>query len=1840
MPAASFQRSRVGGKENGTSDGHSAHRVPPIKLDLRDLTDREEIMIMEVIKRDERERAILESKISEVRREIQELRKAGALVSGDDPANMCARCKAKIAVGGAAKILPWVGGERAERCVVCKFLVCPKCRSRGASGTWTCVLCLKYRQEKLLTGECFSPPSLKPEPMGSDLLRQSLRDRSGLEPQEFDDPADYMYTQRPAKAQDVDTESRCSLSSDDHTLCDNAGSGQQRYAPSSTIPSLPMLDERAVGAGKGRSNSPASSSPAPSPGRQSPGVSSLGADSAGMGSLGAAAMRARSTSASGSSSPASSISGRRSPAGAAEIIPAGAAEMMFRGRPIAPSHKASPAPPSQPHEASRSVYDSASDDAASLRSLENGTASQPNDSTNSASDPVVFYDDLKLSRPSLFLPSSSLPTSRSSSSLGSDYGNNPKYRTRKPPWARSELELFRSRAERYSLKRRQTLKGDEEKEAGGKDEEASGPASNTLVRPDGRRVSVCTPSNKWIVHWHELLRRRKSLEEMAKMEDQYTDQNATALNSPILQVSPPTPSPSSSLVQLDAQASNGERFDSDITNTVFDLCRRKDGGRGSLPYGKNKRHDSLTPPGGHSRQDSNSSAESISALVMAAQERQAVARLPSVELDELTLSGTDELRFPAEGIPIPVSGIRHRRSLLEEDNASDSSDEPNGRRRMRSRMSGSRSPSPASSRGSRPHTPISPHGSLTQSPIISRSPSTPFSSPSSRPRTLAVRLVLPSMMKRTSQGFQSMPEEKQEVKHQLEEIQNCSCGGLHPKTPSPLASLSSSPQSDLISPLQSNDSTDNRMEETPPLLRKDRSFMPPTPLPQIETPRPERRHLDISTEAPPVVVTPKLTRARRTGALSPTSLEDRQGRRLLPAPGVVVAAKARASAPGADNYDLSSADSKKFQPATRSVSMSSQDGLPEKPARRGSYTRTLGGQSVTVVPAKGKHDSSSSEAFSDDDDDESGGSRHTLHAHPRPHDRSSDTVRAWGGKSEGRRGSASSYVSYTAESVRSNSSPTNVDPSSDENLNHNHVVVCQHTATHNNNESSIHNKNKSSKTSSVPPSRQPTDKQADLPDKKSLTKSRNDINTLKPEKNDVKNKPSPSISSKFRWGRKKKIKDNEKPSERDNGHKSDVDSVRSLDAAKTKKGKAGADKTPDLSTRRSNSFEEVYDSNVNRLLETMKGSTLPNPGRGEDKKPQWEDVKVRPGPTGKNVNSFLFQHSLSLSEELAENSKWYKSCDDSENWVEESEFNNLTDKEERCSLGTYDSVVAKSTSVEKLLSPSLHERPQQQQQQQQLSREEEGNTALHSTESYNNNSAVDIIAGFEGACSSVNITGTDVEKSFAAEDTYTKQDISKHRKPPVRPQTYAEQHAALVSRNPDWDIPESLKSKLCRAGSAASDTLSIIHETSESGRDQNAWSGNERRNSGVISSDEDSDDTLFGCVSEGSFSDDERLAYLSQDAVEDSERGKIEAPEIDQRSLHMIDLNLPEKDSCFASSTEISKFNEDLVLLVFDEKNNIGEDELSETIVDLELEKETYLNKSYETDNEHAHVEIICESSRNTKGPKMLQSHVEQDIIDNLDFHERFDNSQESSAVSLADSNPECFVLEKTNLSETTSEELYKLSDMGIGTNVEPESEYIGNSAPDVMTLDVNRATSRYIDNFDSDGKLATPEEGPPLASSCQDASHIQDNGNHGEVVNNAGTAVEDGDDSSSSHTSAGSGGKKETLLKLALQAEQENHLLQRERAERARENAERRRLEEAERGGADSKEDHLAPPSKPRREPDNDSLTSGHLSLSSRDESSTTGQGGSGFFSRLKTRARRKGYPPRKPSATKPITK
>uniref|UniRef100_A0A2C9LH64 RabBD domain-containing protein n=1 Tax=Biomphalaria glabrata TaxID=6526 RepID=A0A2C9LH64_BIOGL len=163
-----FRRPKI---QQGGGNETKVAPVPSQSLDLTNLTEQEEKIIQNVIQKDELERSIVEAKISEIRKEIQELRKAGALTSGDDQDTICARCKYKF----PSFVFPL--GDHGQRCTTCKFRVCKKCSTREPSGMWLCVLCLKYRQEKWLTGEWLSKGQSFGL-QGSDLLRVSLRNRS------------------------------------------------------------------------------------------------------------------------------------------------------------------------------------------------------------------------------------------------------------------------------------------------------------------------------------------------------------------------------------------------------------------------------------------------------------------------------------------------------------------------------------------------------------------------------------------------------------------------------------------------------------------------------------------------------------------------------------------------------------------------------------------------------------------------------------------------------------------------------------------------------------------------------------------------------------------------------------------------------------------------------------------------------------------------------------------------------------------------------------------------------------------------------------------------------------------------------------------------------------------------------------------------------------------------------------------------------------------------------------------------------------------------------------------------------------------------------------------------------------------------------------------------------------------------------------------------------------------------------------------------------------------------------------------------------------------------------
>ncbi|KAH9504702.1 Synaptotagmin-like protein 5 [Bulinus truncatus] len=164
-----FRRPKV---QTGGANEIKNPSAPSQSLDLTNLTEQEEKIIPNVLHKDASRETFWMLRLSiEIRKEIQELRKAGALSSGDDQDTICARCKYKF----PSFVFPL--GDHGQRCNACKFRVCRKCSTREPGGMWLCILCLKYRQEKWLTGEWLSKGQSFGL-QGSDLLRVSLRNRS------------------------------------------------------------------------------------------------------------------------------------------------------------------------------------------------------------------------------------------------------------------------------------------------------------------------------------------------------------------------------------------------------------------------------------------------------------------------------------------------------------------------------------------------------------------------------------------------------------------------------------------------------------------------------------------------------------------------------------------------------------------------------------------------------------------------------------------------------------------------------------------------------------------------------------------------------------------------------------------------------------------------------------------------------------------------------------------------------------------------------------------------------------------------------------------------------------------------------------------------------------------------------------------------------------------------------------------------------------------------------------------------------------------------------------------------------------------------------------------------------------------------------------------------------------------------------------------------------------------------------------------------------------------------------------------------------------------------------
>ncbi|KAH9499983.1 hypothetical protein Btru_076100 [Bulinus truncatus] len=131
--------------------------IPPIHnvlIDLRTITAEEEERLLQVIEKDEAETRALDHSVGVLRHEI-ELIRSWAVKAKKDPKNphnlayTCARCRRPLQIW--KQPIPFV--DSGKFCMRCKFRVCNVCRVKQSNGKYMCILCVRYRQEKHLTGD-------------------------------------------------------------------------------------------------------------------------------------------------------------------------------------------------------------------------------------------------------------------------------------------------------------------------------------------------------------------------------------------------------------------------------------------------------------------------------------------------------------------------------------------------------------------------------------------------------------------------------------------------------------------------------------------------------------------------------------------------------------------------------------------------------------------------------------------------------------------------------------------------------------------------------------------------------------------------------------------------------------------------------------------------------------------------------------------------------------------------------------------------------------------------------------------------------------------------------------------------------------------------------------------------------------------------------------------------------------------------------------------------------------------------------------------------------------------------------------------------------------------------------------------------------------------------------------------------------------------------------------------------------------------------------------------------------------------------------------------------------
>ncbi|ESP01473.1 hypothetical protein LOTGIDRAFT_157662 [Lottia gigantea] len=137
-------------------------------LNLDNLSEEEKLTILKVIKRDEDLRWAKNQQVNHLKNDIHNIRVKSILHDGDDLTKICARCHEPFGFFF----------NTGETCQQCRFKVCKKCREINLSGAWSCTLCFKQNQLKLLRGDWVKKVGSKKKGKfehGGDIVKASIR---------------------------------------------------------------------------------------------------------------------------------------------------------------------------------------------------------------------------------------------------------------------------------------------------------------------------------------------------------------------------------------------------------------------------------------------------------------------------------------------------------------------------------------------------------------------------------------------------------------------------------------------------------------------------------------------------------------------------------------------------------------------------------------------------------------------------------------------------------------------------------------------------------------------------------------------------------------------------------------------------------------------------------------------------------------------------------------------------------------------------------------------------------------------------------------------------------------------------------------------------------------------------------------------------------------------------------------------------------------------------------------------------------------------------------------------------------------------------------------------------------------------------------------------------------------------------------------------------------------------------------------------------------------------------------------------------------------------------------